>query len=48
MVSIERKLRVVWSCDDQIAELYSFVCSFNGWEDDFDRSESEPAIVYVY
>lgn len=33
---VERKLRVVWSCDDQIAELYSFVCTVV-WRDDFDR-----------
>lgn len=33
---VERKLRVVWSCDDRIAELYSFVCTVV-WRDDFDR-----------
>lgn len=38
---VERKLRVVWSCDDQIAELYSFVCTVV-WRDDF-----EPGCVLV-
>lgn len=38
---VERKLRVVWSCDDRIAELYSFVCTVV-WRDDF-----EPGCVLV-